>query len=268
MLRRRQPQRVYLDSRFASPDGSIDIPGGINTHPESRCWLCEFSTTASWWTLDESNDLFYVIEKLGAVINRRTIVLSPGPYDLDSLADHLELTLNGVGKLPGMGTYGVTRTTGALGGGGSGGTTRCYTISVSAGEFKVPDEATIRAEYDIEGLTHSTNYLFAFANQSFSSSQSSGIVDLRRAHNLYIHAIGLGAYGSVGPSAGVGNVIQKIPVDVPFGAAVSFRFNATETDGIPCGTHSVSRIKLELRDAFGSLVSLNGGHYSCTLVFE
>ena len=267
-MMRRHTKRVYLDSRYANVDGSIDIPGGIDCRPDSLCWLTEMSTVASWHTLDASNDTFFVIEKTpGGVVTNRTIVLSPGPYDLESMADHLESKLNGFGKtVPGV--YGVTRVTGALGGGGSGGNLRCYAISLSSGEFKVPNDAAIRTTYDIEGLTHSTNYLFSFVDQSFSSSHTSGLVDLRRAHNLYIH-MNFGDYSVLAPYGGIAPIIQKIPIDVGYGSPVSFRFTAAEMDGVACGTHFISRIRLELRDVHGSLVDLGPtGHYSCTLVFE
>ena len=266
-MQRRHPKRVYLDSRYANADGSIDIPGGIDCRPDSLCWLTEFSTVASWHTIDASNDLFFIIEKTpGDVITNRTVVLSPGPYDLQSLGDHLEFALNGLGKTV-PGSYGVTLVTGTLGGGGSGGNLRCYAISLSSGEFKIPSEEAIRTAYDIEGLTHSTNYLFKFSDQSFSTSHTSSMVDLRRAHNLYIW-MNIGEYSSLAPSGGLAPIIQKIGVFVPYGAPVEFRFSESLTDGVPCGTHFVSRIRLELRDVHGALVDLAGGHYSCTLVFE
>ncbi len=56
--------RVYLDSRYALPDGSIEIPGGgIECDPTDRVWLSEFSTVASWHTVDDTNQFMYVIEK-------------------------------------------------------------------------------------------------------------------------------------------------------------------------------------------------------------
>ena len=58
--------KVFLDSRASLPDGSIQIPGGgILLDPSNRCWLGEFSTVASWNTIDESNGNLYILEQLG-----------------------------------------------------------------------------------------------------------------------------------------------------------------------------------------------------------
>ena len=111
-MQRRQPQKIFLDSRFANADGSIDLPNsGITCHPDSTCWLTEFSTTASWWTIDASNEILYVREKIVTIVetvpvvtwNNRRVFLTQGPYDFDTLADEIALRLNGPGKDPTMG---------------------------------------------------------------------------------------------------------------------------------------------------------------------
>ena len=106
---RKHATRVYLDSRYALPDGSLEIPGGgLECDPTDRVWLSEFSTAASWHTIDESNQIPYVIEAIvpGFVWNRRAVPLTPGPRDMDSLAAEIARALNGPGKNTAvMGTY-------------------------------------------------------------------------------------------------------------------------------------------------------------------
>ena len=103
--------KVFIDSRYALADGSIEIPGGgLLLDPSDRCWLCEFSTVASWDTIDATNNAVYVIEQLpGGDNNHRAILLSEGPHDLDSLADATQTALNGIGKAAGSGTHSVSR---------------------------------------------------------------------------------------------------------------------------------------------------------------
>ena len=121
---RKQATRIYLDSRYALPDGSLEIPGGgIECDPADRIWLSEFSTAASWHTIDESNQILYVIEAIvpGFVWNRRAVPLTPGPHDMDSLAAEIARALNGPGENTAvMGTYSCARVSGALGGGAGG----------------------------------------------------------------------------------------------------------------------------------------------------
>ena len=99
--------KVFIDSRYALADGSVEIPGGgLLLDPSDRRWLGEVSTVASWDTIDATNNALCVIEQLaGGVNNHRAILLSKGLHDLDSLADAMQTALNGVGKSAGVGTY-------------------------------------------------------------------------------------------------------------------------------------------------------------------
>ena len=90
-------------------DGSIQIPGGgIQLDPSNRVWVAEFSTVASWETIDDSNNSFFTVEKLGGAVQNRIVTVPNGPYDLDTLAASLQSRLNS-GKLQGLGAYFVTR---------------------------------------------------------------------------------------------------------------------------------------------------------------
>jgi hypothetical protein len=90
-------------------DGSIQIPGGgIQLDPSNRVWLAEFSTVASWDTIDNSNTSFFMVEKLGGAVQNRIVTVPNGPYDLDTLAASLQSRLNS-GELTGLGAYFVTR---------------------------------------------------------------------------------------------------------------------------------------------------------------
>ena len=117
-MARRQPQKIFLDSRFANSDGSIDLAnGGITCHPDSMAWPTEFSTTSTWWTIDLSNDTLYVREKIVTIVetipvttwNNRRVMLTHGPYDIDTLVAETEAKLNGQGKNSIMGNYVCSR---------------------------------------------------------------------------------------------------------------------------------------------------------------
>ena len=99
----KQAIRIYLDSRYALPDRSFEIPGGgIECDPTDRVWLSEFSTVASWHTIDDTNRFMYVIEQTTpgvAAWNKLVIGLSPGPHDMDSLATDIPLFLTGVASM-------------------------------------------------------------------------------------------------------------------------------------------------------------------------
>ena len=114
--------KVFIDSRYCLPDGSIEIPnGGVQLEPSNRCWLAEFSCVASWHTIDATNNILYLQEK-PATGNSilRTISLAHGVYDLDTLAAEIETKLNAAGAT-GLGFLYVTRASTASSGPQTGG---------------------------------------------------------------------------------------------------------------------------------------------------
>lgn len=269
----KQTTRIYLDSRYALPDGSFEIPGGgIECDPTDRVWLSEFSTVASWVTIDTTNQNLYVIEQTvpgEAVWNKRIVVLTPGPHDMDSLAGEIEWGLNAEGKHPSMGIYSCLRVAGGLArGSGSGSINKCFYITCTEGNFRMPNDELIRQEYGVQGLTNSTNTLFTFKyGNEVLPGHESGFVDLRRAHNIFLHCPGFGSHNCIGPR-GSRNILAKIPVDVSYGSPIHFWFSGSDHDAIQAGVRAVTNLKIELRDVAGNILDLNGGHWSATLIFE
>ncbi len=129
--------KVFLDSRYALADGSLEIPsGGLLLEPSDRCWLGEVSCVSSWDTVASTSNLLYVEERLFATsISRRTVAIPNGGFDVETLATAMALALNGAGKAAGFGTYAVTRTVGT-----SGSMSRTYTVTCGGSLSKIPDE--------------------------------------------------------------------------------------------------------------------------------
>ncbi len=265
----KQATRIYLDSRFALSDGSFEIPGGgIECDPTDRVWLSEFSTVASWHSVDMTNQVLYVIEQTTTSWNMRVVPVSTGPHDMDSLADTIATALNSAGKYALMGTYSCTRATGGNAGGAGGSTNKSFFISCTAGNFKLPSDDTIRSEYGFQGKTYSTNSLFSFpSGNEARPNHTSGFVDLRRCHNIFMHCPGFGSHNCIGP-LGSRNILAKIPVDVGYGNPVHLFFSGSDHDAIEAGVRAVSNLKVELRDVHGNILDFKGGHWSATLIFE
>ena len=113
--------KIYLDSRHALPNTrgetsaiEVEIPGGIELHPNTKVWLSEFTCSASWDTIDASNNRLYVRE-LGSP--DRVLFIPTGPHDLESLRASMEEELNNFTKNPAMGVYTETRVSSGSGGG-------------------------------------------------------------------------------------------------------------------------------------------------------
>jgi hypothetical protein len=254
--------KLYVDSRYAvsSSGASIEyeIPGGIALKPSTKVWLSEFTCVASWRTVDASNDTLYIQEE----DVHRVVQLPRGVYDLQSFTQTIESVLNNSNKLSTMGTYSVT----LEGSGAAGGTFRIVRVSNPQGFFRLPNKAAIEAR--IGRPSYTTNGLLGFPTGHIPlSSHLSGFVDLRRVHSLFIHSPSFGAYNSLGPR-GDRTIMAKIPCNVPYGALVTYFSSASPHDFIEAGVSGLTTLRLELRDAAGELLDLQGSHWSCTLLFD
>ena len=266
--------KVFIDSRYCLPDGSIEIPnGGVQLEPSNRCWLAEFSCVASWHTIDATNNILYLQEKpaTGSSV-LRTIALAHGVYDLDTLAAEIETKLNVAGAT-GLGYLYVTRASTASTGPATGGSTSFKALRIASAYsdkiFCLPSEAVIRQLWILPPIlpTNSTNNLFKFpAGDEAKQVHLSGFVDLRRCHSIFIHAPGFGTGSTVGVK-GEQQILAKIPVDVGYGMPVNWTMSGSERDSVEVGVHSVNIMKLELRDVAGTLLNTQGSHWSATLVF-
>jgi hypothetical protein len=254
--------KVYIDSRYASvtngPSIEYEIPGGVPIKPATKVWLSEFTCVASWHTLDETNHNLFLTEGL----EHRALELPEGVYDLESFRATLQTELNGATKSDTMGTYSVS----LVASGSGGGTARVLRVSCSAGTFAIPDNASVIAR--VGGPLDSLSSIVSFPSGNLQLSiHTSGFVDLRRVHTLYLHSPSFGAYNSVGPR-GERTIIAKIPCAVGYGQVVSYQSSASEHDFIEAGVSGLTTLRLELRDAGGRLLDLHGTHWSATLLFE
>ncbi len=104
-------------------------------------------------------------------------------YDLETLRLALTSLLNDGSKSATMGAYSVA----LIGSGGAGGTFRTFRVSNADGFFSLPSDEAIEAR--IGGPINSTNSLLSFPTGNTQlTSHTSGFVDLRRVHSLYIHS--------------------------------------------------------------------------------
>jgi len=242
--------KVYVDSRYSQGDGkTFDLHGAnMVMSPNTKMWLSEFSCVASWNTIDSTNNKLTVID--GSPLDERIIEIPQGPHDIDSLREAMEVALNATG----FGTYTVTKvSTGA-----SGSTYRSFQIS---------NPLTFAIIVDIPGSNMGSVVDFQPGSELLGTEKKSTFVDLRRVHSIYVNAPGFGDYSTISVR-GNRSIIGKIPVLVGYGGLVHHQTSGSEHDCVRVGVSSLSSIVLELQDAAGNILDLNGGHWSATLIFE
>ena len=242
----RPTTKLFVDSKYMDSSGNFQVPGeAIMVHPTTRVWLAEASIVASFDTIDSTNDSFEIVE-LGV---SRTVTISNGPHDIESLREAIESSLN-FAPGAGMGTYTVTRI--STGSGGS--TFRSYRVTCSAGTFAIP------------AVSNKLSSICAFPNgDTPSATQVSSFVDVRRVHAIYIHTT-LGANNAIAPN-GSRSILAKIPVTVGYGSLIHVEMSGSEYDYVEAGCHAISNIRLTLHDVDGNELDLHGTRWSATLVF-
>ena len=107
---------------------------------------------------------------------------------------------------------------------------------------------------------------FGDAENSFSASRTSGYIDLRSKHSIFVHCTSFGDYASIG-SRGVRAILAKIPVNVAYGSVLRYRYSGSHWRYISISNRSIRMLQFELRDARNRLIDLKGGHWSMTIVF-
>ena len=241
-------RKVFIDSRYSRDGKTFELhDAGIVLNPDSRMWFSEFTCTASWDTIDDTNNKLAITD--GPTNPRRVITIPSGAHDLQSFREALEAALSATG----WGAYTVS----LVSTGSSGSTYRSFLIENLSGFGILSDDPE---------STLST--IISFPNgASTQTSHKSTFIDLRRTHSIYMAASGVGDYSTYGVR-GTRNLIAKIPVNVGYASLVHFQGTASEHDSIRVGVNSISTITLELQDVVGVPLDLKDGSWSATLVFE
>jgi len=239
-----------VDSRFAQADGkTFDLQGAnMNMHPDTKMWLAEFSCTASWDTIDASNDKLVIWD--GVVLAERILTIPQGPHDIDSLREALEVALNATG----FGLYVVTK----VSSGSSGSTYR---------SFEIANTATFAVFYDDPRSTLCRIVDFYVGARTLGNSHKSKFIDLRRVHSVYVNASNFGDYSTVGPR-GTRTIVGKIPVLCGYGGIVHHQTSGSAYDCVRVGVSSLNSIALELQDVYGNVLDLKGTSWSATIIFQ
>ncbi len=91
-------------------------------------------------------------------------------------------------------------------------------------------------------------------------------IDIHNHHTLFLHIPSLTTYKTLSLT-GADSIVKKIPVTTTFGNHI-FDSVVSPHDYIHVGGLTLSNLKVQLKDALGRLVKLNGAHISFSLVFE
>jgi hypothetical protein len=277
-------KKIYVDSREKTPDSKshsdffIDLPTTYLMPEDTGFYLEDIVIPVSWYPVTNffSNALYIEVSKTGSTTSGTgfIITVSPGSYSTESLGTEIvakmNTAFNGTGATAFLSTY-VPQTKRFLI------THPTWTFKIYADNdaallatMKTTQVGTSGQYTKAQFLAQSMNDLIKNTYNSYTSTFSkkftSGYVDMIPLRNLYIHAIGLGNFNSTNLS-GARSIIKKVPINASYGEVIIDQY-ATGLDFNDCSHQTLSRIGFKLTDHEGTVIDLNGFHWSFSIVFS
>ena len=300
-------RKVILDSRAAvtgeAEDFVVSLPSTLQLGPNMACYVLNVAISYGFYTVESGqNDKLYVLERYWngsqGVTQVTTATLSAGSYTASSLATEIQTQINAVSVFLSSYTCSYETSTNTIlislsftSNFPSFANYHGFTIltkkklSNSAVQQRISaaqPNFNFNTLHDASGLlsldAKSTGtyddiatLLAAFdnpsVNGSFPTVLRSGHIDVRARHVLYLCSDALAGMRTIGPN-GLRNVICRIPVtQTTFGGMLFKEHSAHPLDYIPVGHRTLTQLDIQVRDSFGEIVPMHGGHVSCELLF-
>ena len=111
-----------------------------------------------------------------------------------------------------------------------------------------------------------SGFLQLLAGTNLNFVQTSGALDIRRAHNVYVRSNALSSSSTIGPPRSR-TLLVKIPCDGLPGDVLSRAHSGHHHDYIECGNRLISTLDFQITDYEGNVLVLRGGQFSCELLF-
>ena len=263
-------KKVYIDSRFKTKDSKsnsefkYELVESIQLPDKCVAFIDDVIIPVSWYNIDENNRYLYIrrFQDLNADPNTDRIVpIEVSNHTPDSLTDAVQDALN---TAFGSGVFSVSYDP------------RKLKLSITAepqSEVKVFTDDELRGVNDWEGPAYNSSNLMS-ANEvlgnyttQYQTAQTfeSGIVDLRRVHNVYISSANLSTFKTLGPR-GECNIIKKVPVTTEYGFTIIDNIVVSH-DWIDVSKQLLKTLEFRLSDAYGRTIDLRGMPISFSLVF-
>ncbi len=111
----------------------------------------------------------------------------------------------------------------------------------------------------------SANGIITNVTPQYAQNILTGIVDLRRYHNIYISSSNLSSFTTLGP-LGQNNIIKKVPITSDYGSVIYDNVVANH-DWFNVSKLLLKTLEFRLSDAYGNTIDLKGTSISFSLIF-
>ena len=262
--------KVYIDSRFKTKDSKsnsefkYELVESIQLLDKCACFVDDVIIPVSWYNIDENNRYLYIrrFEDLTNTNTDRIVPIEVSNHTPDSLTDAIQDALN---TAFGASVFSVSYDPRKL---------KLSITAESQSEVKVFTDDELRGANDWEGPAYnpsnlmSVNEVLGNYTTQYLTAQTfeSGIVDLRRIHNVYISSANLSTFKTLGPR-GECNIIKKVPVTTEYGFTIIDNIVVSH-DWIDVSKQLLKTLEFRLSDAYGRTIDLRGMPISFSLFMQ
>ena len=217
-------KKVYIDSRFKTNDSSsnshfkYELVESLQLPDNTVCFIDDVIIPHSYFNVDENNNRLYVrqFNDLNSTVLDVPVVIDTNNHTTSTLVASIQNALNGA-----YGTNAMTVTFDS----------RKLTLTITENTGKsvklFTDQELKSANaggwtgvgFNASNLQSINELVGNYTAKQHATSFETGIVDLRRYHNIYISSPNLSSFSTLGPR-GEGSIIKKIPVTTEYGFTI------------------------------------------------
>ena len=267
-------QKIYIDSRFrtanskSESDFNVELPRSFNVPDGVVAHIDDIVIPVSWTTVDERNNMCYVaFGGVGVGVREKNFAIPPGNYDGATFGIALAAGLNTA--IAGYSVVPVFACVYNLVG---------NQLTVS---FTDPRDAPIKAvapficEFYTDKMivpyyapaANTINTIIGNTTQRLIAENQPYVcfVDLFNTRNLYLTSSALCSYDTVS-NFGMDTIIKKIPCSVSYNHMI-LQSSGSTLDGLDVSKRTLRFLDFRLVDSSFRTVSLQGNHFSFSIVF-
>ena len=270
-------KKVYIDSIYkvsgTSSNFTIDLPETVQLEDNMLCQIHEVSIPHSWYSINETNNNFYIMEGIlppatPQGINYRKAIIPIGNYTAQELATQLATSMNNYDSggrtnsfsatyLPLLNKIQIISNYPEV----------IYTVLTDSDVLQ--DTQRFVETVDPNNLNSINKVLGVYTTAGDASTNVvpyvTGFIDLTPVKNLYLHCNEISNYNQL-TVAGNSSIVKKINVTVPYLGII----NDNETSGfdfVDCSNKLLRRLNIRLTDNLNQVVNLNNIDISFSLIF-
>jgi len=270
-------RKIYVDSRYktsnskSNSDFKYELSESVSLPDKSVMFIDDVIIPNSWLNIDLTNNLLYVERYFfqSGTKYYDIVPLTPGNYTAATLRTELESKLNA--SFTGLGAV-VTYDASYL----------HFRINVEQfSEINIFSDKHLKKiyennynewdpaqPYDPNHLKSANDILsinYLDVEETANNPFYTGLIDLRRYHNLYITSPNLSSFTTLAPR-GLSTVIKKVPVTSDYGT-ILYDNVVSNHDWVDVSKMLLKTLEFRITDVHGNVVDLRGLPVSFSLIF-